>query len=115
MFDTKKGFTLLEVLIVVCLLGILAAIAAPGWIGFTEGRRLTTAMDKLYLGIREAQTVAQTRRTRWQFSLREIDGSVEWSTHSQSITPSESQWNRLESNSIQIDSETTFAAASGVY
>jgi general secretion pathway protein G len=39
----RKGFTLIEVLVVVFILGILAAIVAPRFIGRTEDAKITEA------------------------------------------------------------------------
>lgn len=111
MSQNQKGFTLLEALVVVVMMGTVAAIAAPGWLGFLERSQLTVTRDKLYLGIKNAQVQAQAKRTGWQFSVRERDGLLEWATHPQAISPLTAQWEALESQSIQIDQqpgETTF-------
>ncbi len=112
----QSGFTLLELLVVIFGVGIVAAVAAPSWSGFLEGSRLTTARDKLYLGIRDAQMKSQHQGIAWQFSLRERDDLVEWAIHPKSTSPHlVQQWEPLESKSIKVDEETTFARSSGVY
>ncbi|MGB3297920.1 MAG: prepilin-type N-terminal cleavage/methylation domain-containing protein [Phormidesmis sp.] len=111
MSHNQKGFTLLEALVVVVMVGIVAAIAAPGWLSFLERSQLTVTRDKLYLGIKDAQVQAQSKGTSWQFSVRERNGSLEWANHPQAISPLLAQWEVLESRSIQIDQqpgETTF-------
>jgi prepilin-type N-terminal cleavage/methylation domain-containing protein len=115
MSQTQRGFTLLEMLVVVFIVGIVAAIAAPSWLSFVEKSQLTVANDKLYLGLRKAQSEAQHKRTVWQFSVRERDGAVEWATHPNSVTPAVAQWEALDSKSIQLDAESTFTSSAGVY
>jgi prepilin-type N-terminal cleavage/methylation domain-containing protein len=115
MTQSEKGFTLLESLVVIVMVGIVAAIAAPGWLNFVEKSQLTVGRDKLYLAMRKAQSEAQHKRTGWQFSVRERDGAVEWATHPNSVTPAVAQWEALDSKSIQLDAESTFTSSAGVY
>lgn len=112
---SQKGFTLLEMFVVILGAGILAAIAAPGWMSFIEKSQLNVGRDKLYLGMREAQAIAQARRTVQQFSLREQDGFVEWAVHPMNVSPSVARWEQLDSKAIHIDSETTFVSTAGIY
>lgn len=43
----KQGFTLIEVMIVVALLGILSSIALPMYSGYVDGAKQTVAQDGL--------------------------------------------------------------------
>jgi len=115
MTETQRGFTLLEVLCVIVLVGIVAAIASPSWFGYLEKTRVVTATGQLHTALRDAQSTAQYQKTPRQFSLRDNGGVVEWAVHSTSVLPSMAQWQAVESASIQIDDETTFVSSGGVY
>lgn len=112
---SQRGFTLLEMLIVIFIVGVVAALAAPGWLRFIEGNRLTVSRDKLYVGLRDTQIKAQRQRVAWQFSVRERDGSIEWATHPKSTSPYSAQWETLGLRSVRIDAETTFASTADIY
>lgn len=59
---STAGFTLTELLIVIVMIGILMAIAAPSWVAFINSRRADAAREQILQALRQAQ--AQALRTR---------------------------------------------------
>jgi type II secretory pathway pseudopilin PulG len=53
------GFTIIELLVIVLLLGTLSAIAAPGWVAFINRQRVRTVNDRVLQTLRSAQSEAK--------------------------------------------------------
>ena len=111
----KAGFTLIEVLVVVAIVGILSAFTAPSWLNLLERNRLTTSRDQIYSAIRQTQVTAQRQGSTWQFSVRERNDFVEWAMHPGAVAPVAASWEVLDSASVQIDDETTFESLGDVH
>jgi prepilin-type N-terminal cleavage/methylation domain-containing protein len=112
--SSNSGFSLVEMLVVIFLMGILSAIAIPSWVSFVNTRRLNVAQDEVYRAMRQAQSQAKKQKLTSQVSFREQNNIVQWAVHQakaeqfipEAVTTNDKLWNNLDSN-IRIDSETT--------
>ena len=53
----EKGFTLVELMIVIVIVGILSAVALPNFLSQTGKAKLTEAQGKVSAGLKQAQTI----------------------------------------------------------
>jgi len=60
-YAKSLGFTLLEVLVVMIMVGILSAIAAPSWLGFVNNQRINASQTKIFQAIKVAQSDSKIR------------------------------------------------------
>jgi len=80
-YSKSLGFTLLEVLVVLVMVGILSAIAAPGWLGFVNNQRISTSQNKIFQAIKVAQSDSKIRnasndnRVRITFRTNQTDNA----------------------------------------
>jgi prepilin-type N-terminal cleavage/methylation domain-containing protein len=65
----ERGFTLIEVLVTIILMGIVFAIATSTWFGVVESRRVDSATNQIVSELRRAHTSATTRLTDWRVEM----------------------------------------------
>ena len=110
----KQGFTVLELLVVIALLGILSAIVAPGWTRFLAKQQVTSVQGFIHQEVQQTQIKSQQNKELWQFSVREKEGLVEIAVHPVSVLPNTVSWRSFD-KSVQLDLETTLLASGGIY
>ena len=72
----SAGYTLLELLVAILIVGIIAAIGAPGWLSFTNQRRVGKANDVIFNALQEAQSQAKNRKLSYSVAFRNSAGKV---------------------------------------
>ena len=58
----QRGFTVVEILLVIVIIGVLGAIAAPSFVSFTSSQKVKTASFDLYAAMMFARSEAIKRR-----------------------------------------------------
>ncbi|MGJ5676628.1 MAG: pilus assembly FimT family protein [Nostochopsis sp.] len=66
----NNGFTLIEIVAVVLMLGILAAIAVPSWLAFVNRQQVNKANDAVLAALQEAQREAKKKKVSYSVSIR---------------------------------------------
>ena len=103
------GFTMIEALIILLIIGIFSAIVAPSWLMFINNQRLKVSLDRAYSAMELAQSNAKRDKISWQASFKEVGKNVQIAVHPADIPPAQlpaNQWKNLEPQ-IQIDPEET--------
>jgi type II secretory pathway pseudopilin PulG len=107
----NAGFTMLETLIIIAILGIFCAIASPSWLMFINNQRLKVSVDRAYWAMELAQSNAKRDKIAWQSSFKQVGENLQVAVHKAEITPAQvpaNQWKSLEPD-IQINEhDTTF-------
>lgn len=105
--QTAQGFTLLEVLIVVFIIGILAAIGGPSWLTMVNNSRLNKAQDIIALAVRDAQRQALVNKATREVTVKQDSptSQVEWAVHPKDTVPT--LWQNIEQDRLLIQPSLT--------
>jgi prepilin-type N-terminal cleavage/methylation domain-containing protein len=91
----NAGFTLIEMLVVIIIIGVLSAIAAPSWLAFTNRQRINKTNDVVLAAIQEAQREAKKSKISYSvtFATDAIKGA-QFAVHPSDSNPS-TRWRSL--------------------
>ena len=92
------GFTLIEIMVTLLIVGILSAIAAPSWLSFSNRQRVNVANDAVLRAIQEAQRQAKSKKLSYSVSFisaRNQVPKVVIYPAGTILTPTDSRWTNL--------------------
>lgn len=75
LYEKSSGFTLIELMVVVAVIGILAAFSLPSYTQMIQNTRIKTAAESIQNGLQVARAEAVKRNQPVQFDLRGSDSA----------------------------------------
>ena len=113
---SNSGFTFIEMITALLMIGILSAIAAPNWFALIKTQHLNIAQDQVYQAKRQAQSQAKKEKVKYQASFRTQNNILQWAVHEEKESDLNNpmiKWNDLD-DSVQLDPNSTLQLSNGV-
>jgi len=113
--DLGNGFTLLEAIVVIVILGILAAIAAPAWQAYLNTQRLNAARSEAVNVLSDAKTRAKQQRISYEVGFRQRGQQAQWAIYPAGADSLGQNWQNLHDGVKLLETETTLSKKNDVY
>lgn len=113
---SNSGFTVIETITALLMIGILSGIAAPSWFALIKTQHLNIAQDQVYQAKRQAQSQAKKEKVKYQASFRTQNNILQWAVHEEKESDLNNpmiKWNDLD-DSVQLDPNSTLELDNGV-
>lgn len=94
------GFTVIELLLALLIVGTLSAIAGPSWISINNRQKVNAVNDAVLAALQEAQQKAKMQKRNYSISFRTIDNVPQFASDS---NPNPTNWQIL-ANNVEVQS-----------
>lgn len=79
--QAQAGFTFIETMFVLVLVGILSAIAVPSYLGLLNRQRLNNAQEEVFTAMQTAQANARREKNAWVACFYDDGNKASWSVN----------------------------------
>lgn len=99
---STAGFTLIEMLVVILIIAVLFAIAAPGWDAILGRQRISTARDQILQALKQTQSDARNTRSPRIIVFEDDNGKPRFATSAYvQGTTTPTNWQRIGEGTVQ--------------
>lgn len=95
----SEGFSLIELLVVVLIIGVFSAIAVPSWDAFVSRQRTRVVNDQVYQILRTTQAEAKRHKSNYVIEFNEDADPPEYSIYLAGTNDDNKIWQSLDGNS----------------